>query len=393
MATHLAAVSPAKGQPFELQTRPTPKPGPGELLIAVKAVALNPADAIMRDEGLFIPTYPTVIGIDMSGLVLKIGENVPTGETDDDSGPCFRPGITRVAAYSASIWKSCDPDYGAFQELCLVPWQHAVPILDNEMTWNRAATLPVAVVTPLSAWDMMGIPRLGEAIASAPNSAGSVDSGTDIDGEKRKNNMGKREALLIWGASSSVGTMGVQTARLLREDPSSSFAAVYATAGNVNENYVRSLGADRVFDYKDPHVVDAIVSAAQDDGLVIRHCFLATGQLASCQAVLKAFLDDYQEGERTMKAKIGSAPRVPVDAEVVDGVETIFVMPSMVEGERLEQYRYWIGTCLGENLAKGAIRPSPELNVLGKGLGTINAGLDKLLRGVSCTKLVIEIAE
>ncbi|KAJ5525241.1 hypothetical protein N7494_011891 [Penicillium frequentans] len=393
MATHLAFVSPAKGQPFELQTRPTPKPGPGELLIAVKSVALNPADAIMRDQGLFISTYPTVIGFDMSGLVLEIGENVPTGATDDDSGSSFRPGITRVAAYSACAWKSCDPDYGAFQELCLVPWQHAVPILDDEMSWNRAATLPVAIATPLSAWDMMGIPRLGEAIASAPDSTGSADSGTDIVGEKRKNDMGRREALLIWGASSSVGTMGVQTARLLREDPSSSFAAVYATAGNANKSYVRSLGADRVFDYKDPHVVDAIVSAAQKDGLVIRYCFLATGQLTPCQAVLKAFLDDYQEGERMMKAKIGSAPRVPVDAEVVDGVETIFVMPSMVEVERLEQFRYWIGTWLGGNLAKGTIRPSPELSVEGKGLGAINDGLDKLLQGMSCTKLVIEVAE
>ncbi|KAJ5785399.1 uncharacterized protein N7503_010611 [Penicillium pulvis] len=393
MATHLAAVSPAKGKPFELQTRPTPKPGPGELLIAVKSVGLNPADAIMRDQGIFISTYPTVIGFDMSGLVLEIGENVPTGAADADSSPPFRPGITRIAAYSACAWKSCDPDYGAFQELCLVPWQHAVPILDEGLSWNHAATLPVAVATPLSAWDMMGIPRLGDGIASAPNPTVSADSGTDIDEEKRKNNMGKREALLIWGASSSVGTMGVQSARLLREDPSSSFAAVYATAGDVNKTYVGSLGADRVFDYKDPHVVDAIVSAAQEDELVIRHCFLATGKLATCQAVLKAFLDEDQEGERMMKANIGSAPRVPVDAEVVDGVETIFVMPSMVERERLEQFRYWIGTWLGENLAKGTIRPSPELNVVGKGLGAINDGLDKLLRGVSCTKLVIEIAE
>ncbi|KAJ5993476.1 hypothetical protein N7451_009200 [Penicillium sp. IBT 35674x] len=393
MATHLAAVSPAKGQPFELQTRPTPKPGPGELLVAVKSVALNPADAIMRDQGLFIPTYPTVIGLDMSGLVLEIGENVPTGATNADSGPTFRPGITRVAAYSASVWKSCDPDYGSFQERCLIPWQHAMPILDDELSWNHAATLPIAVATPLSAWDMMGITRLGEAITSVPDSAGSVGSGTDIDGEKRKDDMGKREALLIWGASSSIGTMGVQTARLLREDPSSSFAAVYATAGRVNTNYVKSLGADRVFDYKDPHVVDAIVSAAQEDGLVIRYCFLATGQLTPCQAVLKAFLEEDQEGERMMKRKIGSAPRVPVDAKVVDGVETIFVMPSMVEEERLEQFRYWIGTWLRENLAKGTIRPSPELSVVGKGLGAINDGLDKLLRGVSCTKLIIEIAE
>jgi NADPH-dependent curcumin reductase CurA len=185
--------------------------------------------------------------------------------------------------------------------------------------------------------------------------------------------------------------MGVQTARLLREDPTSSFGAVYATAGAANLDYVKSLGADRVFDYKDAQVVDAIISAAERDGLVIRFCFLATGSLGSCQAVLKAFRR--RGGISTTFSKIASAPPVPQDAEVVDGVETIFLMPSMFEEERLEQFRYWIGTWLRESLLKGGIEPSPEPSVVGKGLGAINAGLDKLLQGVSCTKLVVEIAQ
>ena len=378
MATHLAAVSPAKGQPFELQTRLTPKPGPDELLIAVKSVALNPADAYIRDQGLFIPTYPTVIGFDMSGLVLEVGHNVPTS---------FQPGITRVAAYAASFWRSFNPDYGIFQERCLVPWQHAVPLADKDISWNHAATLPVAIQVPLNAWDIMGIPRLGEAAASATVSARST--GTDTTGKEKQNNPEKGEALLIWGASSSIGTMGVQTARLLREDPNSSFAAVYATAGSANKGYVGSLGADRMFDYKDPRVVDEIVSAAKQDGLVIRYCFLATGQLAPCQAVLKTFLGNDQEGKT---AKIASAPAVSADEEV-PGLETIFVFPSTVDKERLEQFQYWIGTCLKENLVKGTIRPSPEPSVVGKGLGAINAGLNQLRQGVSCTKLVVEVAE
>ncbi|KAI9043963.1 zinc-binding alcohol dehydrogenase family protein [Aspergillus affinis] len=391
MPTHLAAISPAKGQPFELQTRTTPKPGPDDLLIAVKSVALNPADAIMRDQGLFIPTYPTVLGFDMSGVVLEVGSNAPISTSDKDLTLSFRPG-TRVAAYAALVWTSCDPDYGPFQERCLVPWQHAVPLPDESMSWNFAATLPVAVEVPLNAWDIMGIPRMAEISASAQLCAGSPGTNS-INGEECKNTSAKREALLIWGASSSVGTMGVQTARLLREDPNSAFAAVYATAGSANKSYVAALGADRVFDYKDSHVVNAIVSAAKQDGLVIRHCFLATGQLALCQAVLKAFLEDGEDRKMKKKtAKIGSAPPVPLGAEVVDGVETIFVVPSAVEGERLEQFRYWIGTWLRENLIKGTIKPSPEPSVVGKGLEFINSGLDTLLRGVSCTKLVVEVA-
>ncbi|KAF4422137.1 Zinc-binding alcohol dehydrogenase domain-containing cipB [Fusarium acutatum] len=368
MSTHLAAICPGQGQPFQVQTRSTPKPGPDELLIAVKSVALNPADVIMRDQGLFITEYPTVIGFDMSGSVLQVGENVPVG----DDG--FRPGA-RVAAYSASAWKGCAPDYGPFQEKCLVPWQHVVRLPNQKMSWNHAATLPVSVQVPLSAWDMMGIPRYyGGPPSQDP---GQVE---------------KKEALLIWGASSSIGTMGVQTARLMCQDPKSPFTAVYATAGPANHGYIRSLGADRVFDYKDPKVVESIISATKDDGLVIRHCFLATGNLSSCQSVLKEFVDS-DSIERKTTAKIGSAPWIPADAENVDGVEVIFVMPSAAEEERLEQFKYWIGTYLSKNLSNGGIGPSPEPTVVGKGLGFINSSLDKMSEGVSCTKLVVEIEE
>ncbi|KAI7412059.1 hypothetical protein KC336_g11825, partial [Hortaea werneckii] len=141
MATHLAAIATGKGQPLAVQSRRTPKPGPDELLVQVKAVGLNPADHIMRDQGLFIKSYPTVLGFDTSGLVLEVG-------------------ITRIAAYAAAVFKACDPDYGAFQEVCLVPWQHAVPLPANNLSWVQAATLPVAAAVPLDAWDMMGFPRL-----------------------------------------------------------------------------------------------------------------------------------------------------------------------------------------------------------------------------------------
>jgi NADPH:quinone reductase-like Zn-dependent oxidoreductase len=366
MSTHLAAVLIGKGQPFEIKSRPTPKPGPNELLVAVKSVALNPADAIMRSTGLFITGYPTVTGFDMAGVVLEVGQDVPTG---DDKSLSFQPG-NRVVAYAASAWRSCAPDYGVFQEKCLVPWQHAVPIPDDNISWNHAATLPVSVQVPLSAWDEMGILRTEEA---------GSESGKVVE---------KNQVLLVWGASSSVGTMGVQSARIMCQDPNSPFAAVYATAGSSNHEYIRSLGADRVFDYKDPEVVGKMVSAAQENGLSIRHCFLAMGKLSQCQDVLKSFVET---GDKT--SKIVSAPRLPGDAKDVEGVQVTFVMPSMVEEERLEQFRYWMGTWLRKHLAKGSVIPSPEPTVIGKGLEFVNEGLDKMAEGVSCTKLVIEIGE
>ncbi|KAK8100492.1 GroES-like protein [Apiospora kogelbergensis] len=384
MATHLAAIVPVKGQPLELQTRATPKPGPGELLLLVKSVALNPADGLMREHGLFTPKFPTVIGFDVAGLVLEVGDGVltcPVDDRDAPSGLFFVPGVTRVAAHSERYWRSCNPDYGVFQERCLVPWQHAVPLPDgdNQLSWNQAATLPVAVVVAMNAWGTMGFR------VPTPTSTPTTTSA-----EKKK-----REALLIWGASSSVGTMGVQTAQLIQEDLESPVAAVYATSGPANQTYVGSLGADRVFDYNDPRVVEAIVSAAREDGLVVRHCFLAMGQIALCQAVVKAFLKDNndEEGhvEKRTESVIGSAPPLPADMGVVDGVETVFLIPSTEEKVRLEQFQFWMGTWLRRSLVKGSVRPSPEPRVVGKGLGTINAGLNMVLQGVSCAKLVVEI--
>lgn len=371
MSSHLAAVALSKGQPFEVQARTTPKPGPGELLIAVKSIALNPADGIIRSTGLFIPSYPTVIGFDLAGLVIDIGKNVSSEAIDTDGAPLFQPGSTRVAAYAGFFWTSCNPDYGAFQEKVLIPWQHAFAIPD-EVSWNAAATLPVAVQVPLSAWDAMSIPRL---------------SASDIQETQRK-----EEALLVWGASSSVGTMGVQSARRLKEDPSSTIGAVYATAGSANHAYMASLGADRVFDYKDTDVVKAITAAAEKDGLVIRHCFLAMGELESCQAVLAAFARGH-EGKATARAKIASAPPIPANAEEVPGIEVMFVQPSSDAQQRMSQFRYWMGTWLQENLSKGRIEPSPAPKIVGRGLEAINTGIDILQKGVSCTKLVVEVNE
>ncbi|RMZ14340.1 hypothetical protein D0864_00216 [Hortaea werneckii] len=317
MATHLAAVATGKGQPLVVQSRRTPKPGPDELLVQVKAVGLNPADHIRRDQGLFIRSYPTVLGFDISGLVLEVGDNVRQRLHADDTTPVFQAGITRIAAYAAAVFRSCDPDYGVFQEICLVPWQHAVPLPANDLSWVQAATLPVAAAVPLNVWDMMGFPRL--------------------ESTQRTEGAEQNEAVLIWGASSSVGTMGVQSAALQKLDPNSPTAAVYATCGVANKGYLSSLGADRVFDYTDAGVVDEIVATAKEDDLVIRHCFLAMGEL-------------------------------------------------------LAQFEYWMGTWLKEKLAEGVIRPTPEARVVGHGVEAINEGLELLSKGASCTKLVVEIA-
>lgn len=72
MATHLAAVIPLKGSPLIVAERRTPTPGPNEVPIRVKSIAVNPVDHYMRG-GFHVTTYPAVIGSDISGTIVASG--------------------------------------------------------------------------------------------------------------------------------------------------------------------------------------------------------------------------------------------------------------------------------------------------------------------------------
>ncbi|KAG6853810.1 hypothetical protein H0H87_008284, partial [Tephrocybe sp. NHM501043] len=57
-----------------VKERMVPKPGPGQLLVRVEAAALNPVDWKIQKWGLFIETYPAILGRDISGVVEELGE-------------------------------------------------------------------------------------------------------------------------------------------------------------------------------------------------------------------------------------------------------------------------------------------------------------------------------
>lgn len=61
----------------------------------------------------------------------------------------------------------------------------------------------------------------------------------------------QQSGMLVWGASSSTGTAAVQLAKELG-------LKVFATASPKNHEYVKSLGASEVVDYRDPDVVSKL---------------------------------------------------------------------------------------------------------------------------------------
>ncbi|KAI9668065.1 MAG: putative secondary metabolism biosynthetic enzyme [Bathelium mastoideum] len=339
---HLAAVITAKGSRFVVQHRPTPEPGPGELLLEVKSVALNPLDILQRDVGFVVGSYPAVVASDVGGIVLKAGPSVPPDAPKVGS---------RVTAFANNFYSQASPNYGALQTRVLVRASMACAIPDG-VSSNEAATLPMQVGTTWSGFYSIGIPRSGfEASA--------------------------KQGLLVWGAASSVGCGVVQAAKSLG-------FIVYATASEKHHGYIKKLGAHHVFDYKSKDVVERIVKAAKQDGVTLNMGYTAVGGLEECQAILKEF-----KGKGT--SKLASAPPLQPDAPTAEGVKQKFVLAPDAEEARDEHFHFAFIEWLQPKLASGEYLPSPQIKVVDGGLESANKALDELKAGVSATKLVLEL--
>ncbi|MCJ1399669.1 hypothetical protein MMC11_002871 [Xylographa trunciseda] len=341
---HQAAILPQKGGPLSVGERATPEPGPNEVLIEVKAVALNTVDYYQRDFGNPpVPIYPAVLGSDTAGIVTKVGSQVSTAPA---------PG-RRALAFASSFFQNGSADHGAFQKYVLAQ-SEGVVALPDALSFEEGAVFPLAVMTALTAWTIVGI---------------SLDT---------KCTPQDKQAVLVWGGASSVGTFAIQSAKSLG-------FTVYATASPKNHAYLKTLGAHAVFDYKSSDVVSQIVAAVQKDGvnLHMAHCVVDGG--------LQATLDVLKETKGSTAAKVAYSPMLAPDHPTLDNTEITFNFPSMDPAVRDKHMYQCFHGWLQEGLRSGSVVPSPNIQVEGGGLEGLNAALDKLKAGVSGTKLVVPI--
>jgi NADPH:quinone reductase-like Zn-dependent oxidoreductase len=343
-AEHDAAILPQPGGPLSVGKRRTPEPSPNEVLIEVKAVALNPCDYYQRDYGMPpVPIYPAVVGSDTAGVVAKLGSNVTSVPG---------PG-SRVIAFASSFYQNGSPNHGAFQKYTLAQSEAVIPLPDD-LSFEEGAVFPLAVLTALTAWTTIGIP-LDTRYAPAD-----------------------KQAVLIWGASSSVGTFAVQSAKTLG-------FTVYATASPKHHDLVKKLGADAVFDYNKSDVVSQIVNAVKRDGVQLHtaHCVV--------DGALQPTLDILKETKGDAPAKVAHSPVLPEGHPTLENTRITFNFPSMDEVERSKHMKEVFHGWLHSGLKSGEIIPSPNIQMEGGGLGGVHAALDKLKGGVSGTKIVVPV--
>lgn len=135
------------------EDRPDPAPGPGQVLVRVRAASLNFRDLLLV-KGLYNPklALPRIMGSDSAGEVLAVGAGVSRFKPGDRVANTFMPfwedgPITDAAAKGTY---GSDQD-GVFAELIAVSERGLVPV-PQHLSYEEAATLPCAAVT---AWNAL----------------------------------------------------------------------------------------------------------------------------------------------------------------------------------------------------------------------------------------------
>ncbi len=185
---------------------PDPEPGPEDLLIRVKAIAVNPVDCKIRNNVAPPPGELKVLGWDASGEVVAVGEKVSDFTVGD-----------RVFYAGDLNRQGCNAELQAVDA-------RLVGRMPQSLSFAEAAALPL---TSITAWELI-FDRLG--IQTLASGAGNTEP-----------------LVLVTGAAGGVGSIAVQLLKQLTA------ARVVATASRPESaDWVRSLGADAVINHHDP---------------------------------------------------------------------------------------------------------------------------------------------
>ncbi|KAJ5682681.1 hypothetical protein N7462_005846 [Penicillium macrosclerotiorum] len=217
---------------------PLPIPDVGQVLVKVSHVAQNPTDILSFDRNAY--GDGAVLGCDFVGEVTELGAGVTRLLKGDLIAGLIRGGET--------------PGVGGFSEYTLAD-QHISFKIPKNISRVQASTIPLAAGT---AWLALFSHRCLALNRSAA-------SGTSV---------------LVWGGSSSVGLYAIQLASICG-------FSVITTCSPRNFDLVRSCGANHIFDYNDPTVIDKIKEVSAD----LRYAFDTIGSITSSTLASRAWGD------------------------------------------------------------------------------------------------------
>ena len=205
-----AAVVGEKG--VEIRDVPKPEPKPNEVLVRVRAAGLNRADlgvAAGHAHGR-MGGPGTILGLEFAGEIEAVGAEVKG----------LKPGDRVMCSGN-----------GGYAEYAVADWGRAAPLPANNMNWEQAATLPVALQT------------MHDAVVT-------------------NGRMQRGDSVMILGASSGVGIMGLQIAKHMGAP------LVIGTSTNADRRgHLKEFGADVVVDTNEKGWADAVLEATGGKGV------------------------------------------------------------------------------------------------------------------------------
>jgi NADPH2:quinone reductase len=233
-----AVMMTAFGDPDVLQYQDvdTPELGPDDVLVEVHAVSINRTfDLFMRENTYaYTPDLPHILGVDPSGVITAVGENVTDRKVGDRVFcsifvPTTRPdpymaipGLGPVDFLGVTIW-------GGYAQYVRTQASRTVPIPDN-LGFHEATVI-------------------GRHLATAVNQVENVLQVKEGDN------------VLVMGATGGLGAACVQVAKWAG-------ANVIAAAGtDERANATRELGADHVINYRTQDLTEEIMKLTDGAGV------------------------------------------------------------------------------------------------------------------------------
>ncbi|MHA2850063.1 NADP-dependent oxidoreductase [Vibrio harveyi] len=237
-----------------------------EVLVKVVASSINPLDWLLRSgelEELIPISFPHTLGWDFAGVVERVGSKVTEYSVGD--AVYSRPEVSRN---------------GSHAEYIAVPAKD-IALKPCTISFAAAASLPIASIT---AWQAL------------------FDKGELKCGQR----------VLIHGGAGSLGAIAVQLAK-------SQGAYVITTAAAIDHDFVKSLGADEVIDFRNVNFKDVVTdidvildtigrqvqvdsySVLKENGILVAVNTYPDMELAKSHKVQARFLSIKPDGEHLKK--------------------------------------------------------------------------------------------
>lgn len=386
MSTAKAIIVVEEGKRAAIQDVPVPKIRDEWILVRTKAVGLNPTD--WKHVDMSYANAGAKLGCDYAGVVVEVGSKVTHfKEGDRVAGFCHGGcvlAVLQIDGFQELTFFSrhrLDHETGAFGEYVLAK-ANAQFLIPDDLSFEQAAVLPVALFTCVRQDSCQYFCARKYSLICWMQGLGLYQS----LGLPSPTNPAKEPVpILINGGSTGTGMLAIQFGKL-------SGLTVIATASPHNFDYLKSLGADFVFDYRSPTAGAEINNVTQNKLALAWDC--SGGGPSLCAAALSSVEPSrYGTIANPDPDPLKTNPLVegPLNVLTYDVIGEVYeflgnmVRPSAEYADDAGTWRdLW-----EELLHKKAFKLTRvDVNRNGKGLEGVMKGLDELRQGnVSGTKL------